>query len=338
MSSKKNEKRRPMPLVELHCHIEGTVLPEMALKLARRHNIDLSSILDEDGNYLSSNFTEFVNCYDHMAQCIRTAQDYFDLTYDYYSKAAKDGLCYGEVFFSPAHPEPYGLTYEAYVDTLAAVSDKLEEDCDVIVRYILTCIRHDGVAHAEATARLAEKYPHPKVVGFGMAGHETQGHPNDFKRAFQIAEGAGLHLTCHAGELVGAESVRDALEAFPLKRIGHGVRSHEDPALVRELADRQIPLELCPSSNVFLGVVDSMEEHPFRDYFDAGLKVTLNTDDPAFFDTDIKREYDRAAAAHDLSLADLLTISRNGVDAAFCDENTKQCLHRRLDTWATDCL
>ncbi len=330
--------KTPLPLVELHCHIEGTVSPEMALKLARRHNIDLSHILDGDGNYLASDFAEFIKSYDAMAQAIRTAQDYFDLTYDYYAKAAKDGLCYGEIFFSPAHPEPFGLTYEAYVDTLSAVADKLEADFGLIVRYILTCVRHEGVEHAEATARFAEKHPHPKVVGFGMAGHETQGHASEFKKAFDIAEGAGLHLTCHAGELAGPESIRAALDAFSLKRIGHGVRCHEDPELVTELADRQIPLELCPSSNVFIGIFGSLDDHPFRDYFDQGLKVTLNTDDPAFFDTDIRREYERIADTHNLSPADLLTISRNAVDAAFCDDATKQRLKARLDDWADNCL
>lgn len=336
MPKKKN--KSPLPLVELHCHIEGTVLPDMALKLAARHGIDLSRILDDDGNYRSSNFDEFVNSYDAMAESIRTPQDYFDLTYDYYSKAAKNGLCYGEVFFSPAHPEPFGVTYEEYVDTLSAVSDKLLEDCGVIVRYILTCVRHLGVEHATATARLAEKYPHPKVVGFGMAGHETRGEPIDFKDAFDIADGAGLHLTCHAGELAGPESIRNALDAYPLKRIGHGVRSREDPDLVTELAERQIPLELCPSSNVLIGVVDSFEDHPIRDYFDQGLKVTLNTDDPAFFDTDIRREYDRIARVHGFEDSDLLTISRNAVDAAFCEEPLKRQLHRKIDDWARDCL
>ena len=335
---KKDKSKPPLPLVELHCHIEGTVLPEMALKLARRHNVDLSDILDEQGNYKSSDFTEFVNSYDHMAQSIRTAQDYFDLTYDYYSKAAKDGLCYGEVFFSPSHPEPFGLSYEAYVDTLSAAADKLEEDFGLIVRYILTCVRHEGVEHALATARLAEKYPHPKVVGFGMAGHETYGHAVDFKRAFEIAAGAGLRLTCHAGELAGPESVRSALAAFPLERIGHGVRSREDPELVAELADRQIPLELCPSSNVLIGVVPSLEDHPIRDYFDQGIKVTLNTDDPAFFDTDIRREYQKVAKVHNFTPGDLLTISRNAVDAAFCDDLTKERLRRDLKKWADDCL
>ena len=222
--------------------------------------------------------------------------------------------------------------------TLSAAADKLEEDFGLIVRYILTCVRHEGVEHAQATARLAEKHPHPKVVGFGMAGHETEGHPENFKKAFEIAAGAGLRLTCHAGELAGPESVRAALAAFPLERIGHGVRSREDAELVKELADRQIPLELCPSSNILIGVVDSLEDHPIRDYFDQGLKVTLNTDDPAFFDTDIRREYEKVAKAHDLTPADLLTISRNAVDAAFCDDLTKERLRHHLKKWAEDCL
>ncbi len=334
----RKKEKSPLPLVELHCHIEGTVLPDLARKLAKRHNIDLTGIFDADGNYKCDTFQDFLNSYDKMSEAIRTPEDYFDLTYAYYSKAAQDGLCYGEVFFSPAHTEPFGISYEEFVDTLSDVADKLEDEFGVIVRYILTCIRHMDPEHAVSTARFAEKYPHPKVVGFGMAGDETLRHPDDFKSAFAIAAGAGLHLTCHAGELAGAESVRAALGAFPLERIGHGVRSNEDPDLVKELADRQIPLELCPSSNVVIGVVPSMADHPFGDYFRQGLSVTLNTDDPAFFDTDIRREYERVAQTHKLSVPNLLTISRNAVDVAFCDAATKQALLRKIDDWADNCL
>ena len=323
------------PLAELHCHLEGTVRPALALELARGHGVDLSGIVDEAGRYRWSDFNEFLAAYDGMcAAAIRTPEDYIAIALDYFARAGGAGLRYGEVFVSPDHAALHGISYSTFIDALASAFAEIEAKYGTVCRIVVTAVRHFSAERAEAAARLAERHPHPVVVGFGMAGDETYGRPADFAKAFAIAAGAGLGLTAHAGEIAGPESVRAALDAFPITRLGHGVRSHEEPALVEEIRARGIALELCPSSNLALGLYPSHDVHPVGAYARAGLKVTLNTDDAAFFGGDIAREYAEAAAAHGLSHADLLQITRNAYESAFCAPETKAKLLAALDQWA----
>lgn len=304
--------------------------PALAQHLAARSGLDLSSVIDGTGAYVWRDFAGFLKAYDAMTQAIRSPEDYIAVAEDYFERAARAGLVYGEVFVSPAHAARNGISYETLIEALSAAFREIENRHGTVCRIILTAIRHHGPDHAEAVARLAERHPHPVVTGFGMAGDETFGRPAEFRRAFEMARGAGLGLTAHAGELAGPESVRATLAALPVTRIGHGVRSHEDPALPAELRDRNIGLELCPSSNLALGLYRSHAQHPVGAYVRAGLTVTLNTDDAAFFGGDIAEEYALAAAAHDLGRSDLLTITRNALKIAFCDEATRERLLARL--------
>ncbi len=333
MSEPTNSLPGMMPLVELHCHIEGTVSPMLAQRLAVRHGIDLSAVIDPDGNYIWDSFASFLKVYDAMSAAVQTPEDYFDITRAYYRDAAAQGLRYGEMFISPAHAAQHGISYPTLLDAIGEALAQVEAECGVIGRLILTCVRHYGVKQAEQVARLAASHPHPMVVGFGMAGDEAYGTPRDFAGVFQIAKGAGLHLTAHAGELMGPESVRGMVDELDVARIGHGVRVHEDPDLVHELADRGLALELCPSSNVCMNVVASIAEHPIGAYFRSGLNVTISTDDPPFFRTDIGAEYASVAATHGLSPEDMLQISRNAMTAAFCDEDIKKDILRDMDIW-----
>jgi adenosine deaminase len=323
----------PLPLAELHCHLEGTVEPWLAQRLAARHGLDLSSIIDSNGNYIWSNFAEFLHAYDSMSEAIRTPEDYYDITYEYYRAGGQGGLIYSEVFLSPAHGMQHGMSYPTLVDSVSSAMRSAERDFGVVGRIIVTCVRHFGVEHAEETARLAERSPHPMVVGFGMAGDENHGAPKDFQRAFKIARGAGLKTTAHAGELAGPQSVRDAIRDLDVLRIGHGVRASEDPALEHELADRQIPLELCPSSNVALGLYPSIAKHPIGRMAESGLMVTISTDDPPFMHTSIRFEYERVAQAHGLDRANMLAFTTRAITAAFCDDQTKQSLRQRVSKW-----
>lgn len=324
--------RRPpgLPLAELHCHLEGTVKPELALELGRRHGIDLSAVVGPDGHYIWRDFGEFLTVYEAMTEAIRTPEDYYDLTLAYYRDAAASGLIYGEVFAAPILPERAGIAYPTFIDAVAAAMRDAEAAHGIAARIILTCVRHYGADHAEAVARLAEAHPHPSVVGFGMAGDEAYGHAADYARAFAIARGAGLKITAHAGEIAGADSVRDVIEHLTVERIGHGVRASEDPALVEEIKARGLTLEVCPGSNLAIGVYPGMAAHPLMDLKRAGLKVTLSSDDPPFFHTDIAAEYDRAAESFGLTAADLLAFTAASIDAAFCDAQTRDALRARV--------
>jgi len=325
--------RHRLPLAELHCHLEGTVSPDLALKLGARHGQDLSGLIGPDGDWVWTTFNDFLHVYDAMSEVIQTPQDHFDVTKAYFETCGELGMRYGEIFVSPAHAERHGISYADLIGGVAAALHAVEQSHGIHGRIILTCVRHYGVPHAEATARLAEHHPHPFVVGFGMAGDEAHGSASDYVRAFEIARGAGLRTTAHAGEIMGAASIRDTLDHLNVERIGHGVRAHEAPELVGELAARGIPLEICPGSNIAMQVFESLEAHPVRTYFDAGVTITLSTDDPAFFHTNIRREYEQVAAVHGFTQAELLSLTRNSIRAAFCGEDLKSQLLGEIDDW-----
>ena len=259
-ASKKN-----LPVAELHCHLEATVEPQEAKRLAKRNNVDISGAFNDKGEYNWRTFEEFLRIYDAVSEAIRTPEDYHDITLDYFRRMAAKGMIYGEVFVSPSHGGRFGISYDALVDAVADGMRKAEGEAGVVGRIVIVCIRHLGPDDAASVARAVRKAPHPFVTGFGMAGDEAQGATADFKPAFDMARDAGLGLTTHAGEILGAQSIWEALELLDVSRIGHGVRALGDDNLIAALKDRNITLEVCPTSNVAIGLYPSFEEHPFPD-------------------------------------------------------------------------
>lgn len=319
-----------LPKVELHCHIEGAAPPALVRRLADRHGVDVGGLFDAAGDYAWSDFSSFIRAYDGAASVFRSFEDFADLAESYLAASAAEGAIYTEVFVSPDFARRIGLPYPDYIGGIAEGFRRAEAAHGIVGRMIPLIERHFGPEIAVEAARTAVAHLIPEVVGFGMAGDERMGSVKDFAPAFMIAHDAGLPLTCHAGELRGPESVIDALDAVPLRRIGHGVRAIEDPRLVERLAREGVVLECCPGSNIALSVFPSFADHPFVRLRDAGVKVTLNSDDPPFFRTTIGREYAIAADHFGLSRADLLDVSRTAIDAAFCDEATRVRLRARL--------
>lgn len=315
---------------EIHVHIEGTAEPALVHRYARQHDIDLSGVFGPDGDYSWSDFREFIACYDRASTVFRTEEALFDLAHDYACRSASAGVRYLEVFISPDHAAAAGLSYRTYVDGLDAGFAAAESAHGIITRMIVVGVRHLGAAAVETAAQLAADDPHHRVTGFGMAGDERSGHPADFVRAFAIAAEAGLGLTVHAGELAGPDSVRAALDALPVRRIGHGVRAIEDPALVRRLADEAITLEVCPGSNIALGLYPDRKAHPLAALMRAGIPVTLNSDDPPFFKTSIEREYAETARALGADGAALSTFTVNALSAAFVEPALAQSLKAEI--------
>lgn len=315
---------------ELHCHIEGAASPALVQRKAEQNDVAIDGLIDADGHYIWHDFTSFLNAYDQAAAVFVTEQDYSDLAHDYFSGAAGEGMIYGEIFASPDHAELAGLSYTAYIEALADGIDRARDETGVEGRIIVTCVRHFGPERAEPVAQLLHAHPHPMVTGFGIGGDERMFHPADFAKAFQIAADAGMGLTAHAGEFGGADSVCAVLDELNVRRIGHGVRSVEDPALLDRLREENIVLEVCPGSNVSLGLCRSRDTHPFKALRKAGVRMTLNSDDPPFFRTSIGQEYDRGAEAFQLSEQDLLAITHQALEAAFVDTPTRERLFRRL--------
>lgn len=318
-----------IPKAELHCHIEGAVLPELAIQQAVKYHTDISDILNGD-HYKWQDFTSFIKAYDTVANLFRSEEDYARLSETYLNSIAETGAIYSEIFISPDHAVAAGLSPEAYVNGLAEGIRRAEAKHGIICRMIIIGVRHLGPENVEKAAKLAASRPHELITGFGMAGDERFGKVKDFSRAFDIARGADLGITIHAGELEGAQSVRDAVDYIKPNRIGHGVRAIEDMDLVKEIADKQIVLETCPGSNIALSVFPSMAEHPIKRLKDAGVIITISSDDPPYFKTSLAEDYENVASTFDFSDNEMIGFTKNAIDAAFIDDKIKDKLLAQL--------
>lgn len=321
-----------IPLAELHCHLEGAAGPALVRRLAARNGVALpETIFADGGRFAFADFVDFLRVYDVAAGCIRTPNDYYDVTFEYLAACAREGVIYVELMSSPDHAAAAGMTYADHLEGIVAAIADARRDHDIEGRIIVTCVRHFGPERAVEVARQVVADPHPLVVGFGMGGDESAYAAADFASAFRLVNDSGLLCTVHAGEFGGPESVRAALAALPVSRLGHGVRAIEDADLVRELADRGVVLEVCPTSNVATGVYGSYAAHPLKKLIEAGCRVTLNSDDPPYFGTSVGREYRVGADEFDLSETDLAGITRTAIEAGFADDATKAGLLRRVD-------
>ena len=315
---------------ELHVHLEGTAPPSLVRRIAERNGMALPDrLLGADGRFRYTDFLDFLRTYDMAASVMRTRQDYRDITYEYLCSCAAGGAIYVELTASPDHAALVGLSDEDHLGGIAQGIDDARRDTGIEGRILISAVRNFGVEQALRVARHAAERPHPYVVGFSMAGDEAGFPAHDFAEVFQIAAGVGLGCTIHAGEWAGADSVRAAL-SLPITRIAHGVRAIEDPSLVAELAARGIVLECCPTSNVVLGVYPSFASHPLPRLRDAGVRVTLGSDDPPYFGATIEGEYEVCVERMGFSAEELVSITRTAIDAAFCDERLRAELRSRL--------
>ncbi|MBL1406226.1 MAG: adenosine deaminase [Rhizobiales bacterium] len=311
---------------ELHCHLEGTAHPELVVAQALKYGVKTEDYIDPNRGYIWKNFTSFFAAYDFAASLFRTPEDYVELTKDYYLRLAKGGAIYGEIFASPDHAKRLGCSHTIYIEAIAEGIQLAKERTGIEGRIIVVGVRHCGVDIVENAAKSAANNLHPMVTGFGMAGDERFGKVKDFAKAFDIARDAGLKLTTHAGEFCGPQSVEQSLNHLKVERIGHGVRSIEDLDLVKRLVDENITLEVCTMSNIALNVYPKLEDHPFKKLEQAGCKVTLNSDDPPHFHTSLKHEYEIAKKTFGYNDKALLGFTRNAIEAAFVDDETKKCL------------
>jgi adenosine deaminase len=322
-----------VPKAELHVHLEGTATPDLVRRLAARNGLELADdLFRSDGTFAWDGFLDFLNTYDKAAAAIRTGDDYRDVTYEYLAACAAEGAVYVELIASLDHGKHVGLADDEHLDGIARGIDDARRDHGITGRIISSIVRNFGVADCEDVAQRTVALAHPYVVGFNMAGDEAGFPASDYARAFAIAHEAGLGCSVHAGEHAGPESIRAALELPGVVRISHGVRAVEDPSLVQDLAERGIVLEVCPTSNVVLGVFGSYEEHPLGHLRAAGVPVTLGSDDPPYFGTTIGREYELAHERLGCSLDDLRAITETALNAAFSDaEGLVNRPDRRVD-------
>jgi adenosine deaminase len=310
---------------ELHCHLEGSIAPPLAMRLAERNGLPMpEGLMRADGTYEWRDFLGFLAAYDRVCTALRKPRDFGDVIYSYLAGVAKEGAVYVEVFCSPERPAMLNMPYTDWLAALVDGIDRAERDFGIVGRIIAICIRHLGPDRALALAKTVIADPHPYVVGFGMGGDEAKFTPADFAPAYRLMHDKGYGCTVHAGEVVGPESVWASLRDLPVTRIGHGVRSSEDPKLLDELARRGTVLEVCPGSNIALGIYPDRAAHPLHRLIEAGVRVTLNSDDPPFFHTTLGAEYDQAGLGDEA----LRRITRTAIEASFADHDTKAKLLR----------
>lgn len=344
-----------MPKATLHEHIEGTVTPEMAAKLAQRHNVSLpDNFVMKDGEYDKadfpngryaydeSDFWAFINTYDTVADMMRTPQDYYDVTKDYLSKNAADGGIYAELIVSPMHmatevnpetgkAELSAPRYATMLEAMTNAAEEVKESTGLETRFIATGVRNLGAENVTEVAKFVRDNPHPLVTGFGIAGNERAGKFDDFAEALSIAKGAGLKLALHAGEICGPESIRDAVR-LGASRVGHGVSAVQDPALMKELAEKNIMVEVCPTSNrILVGELKGdLANHPARKLYDAGIKISLNPDDGGIFGTQTGKEHRISAKEFGFTKAEMYDITLCALDCSFADVKTRKQLKENV--------
>ena len=324
------EPDRTVPKAELHVHLEGTAPPALVRRLAERNGVDVPEgvFLDED-TFAWTDFLHFLRTYDLAASVIRTAQDYRDVTFEYLEGVAAEGAVYVELIASPDHAAAVGLSDAEHYAGIAQGIDDARDAAGIEARIVIAAIRNFGVDAAEAIARRHADDRHPYVVGFNLVGDEASWPADRFARAYEIAAGSGLGCTVHAGEHAGPESIRAAL-TLPVARISHGVRAVEDPGLMQELAERGTVLEVCPSSNVALGVFATYEDHPLGALREAGVRITLGSDDPPYFGCSIGTEYAVARQCHGFEEGQLIDVTRVAVQAGFAEDAVKDAALSRL--------
>jgi len=322
---------KTIPKIELHLHLEGGAPPAFIRGVAKEKGVDLSGIFREDGSYSYKDFWHFLKVYEAATSVLTTPEDYARLTRAVLEESAENGVVYCETFISPDFCGGGDVAaWREYLHAMEETATKAEADLGITLRGIVTPIRHFGPEKSKPIARCAAETVGDFITGFGIAGDELVGKPKDFLWAFDCAREAGLRLTAHAGEWGGAQSVRDAIRDLRVERIGHGVQAITDLALVDEIAEAGITLECCPGSNVFLGVFPTWRDHPIEKLRERGVKVTVSTDDPPFFHTTMNAEYDHLADTFGWDEEIFDEINANALAAAFCDEDTRARVAKKL--------
>lgn len=320
-----------IPKVELHLHLEGAAPPDLIRRMAKEKSVNITGVFDAQGHYTFDDFAHFLQVYEAATSVLKRPEDYARLTTAVLEQSAEQGVIYTEAFLSPDFCGGGDLgAWREYLQAIVEAATQAERAHGIVMRGVVTCIRHFGPYTARQIARCAADSAGDWIVGFGMGGNETMGKQGDFAWSFDCAREAGLSLTTHAGEFAGPESIRQALDDLRVTRIGHGVRAIEDPALVERLATSGTVLEVCPGPNIALGLYPDLRAHPIAKLRAAGVKVTVSTDDPPFFRSTMTREYEGLEHAFGWDGADFAAINRTAIEAAFCDAKTKKRLEGKL--------
>ncbi len=324
---------RRLPKAELHLHLEGTVTPETLVLLSERHPEGRLSLSEAQALYRYVDFSGFLMAFKAITQRLQTPEDYELITYRMMEALARQGVVHAEVYVSVGVVYYWRrIEFEPLFAGMERGRRRGEADFGVSVLWIFDAVRHFGPEEAARVFRKAAEMrrEHPSIVGIGIGGDERRTGAEPFRELYLEAREAGLHLTAHAGETVGPEGIWGALN-IGAERIGHGLSADQDAELMEVLAQRQVPIEACLSSNVRTGSCTTYASHPVRRLFDAGLMITLNSDDPALFESDLEAEYLLAYNNFQFTEEHLREMAANSIEASFLPSEQKIAWLRRID-------
>ena len=313
-----------LPKAELHLHIEGTLEPELMFKIAKRNNIELPycSVEEIRSAYNFSNLQTFLDIYYKGAEVLQTEQDFYDLTWAYLQRAAEDNIRHTEIFFDPQTHTQRGIAYETIVTGIhRALQDASQ--LNITSRLIPCFLRHLSAGDADKTFDQVLPFIH-MIDGVGLDSSELNNPPEDFAAVFARAREAGLKCVAHAGEEGPPEYIWGALKSLQVSRIDHGVRALEDTLLVEYLKENQIPLTVCPLSNLKLKIFDTIADNNLLELINAGLIVTVNSDDPAYFGGYLNENYHALDRALNLSAEQIIQLVKNSFEASFINDSLCQ--------------
>lgn len=324
-----------LPKAELHVHHVGSASPRIVAELAGRH-ADTKVPTDPEAlaDYFTfTDFAHFIEVYLSVVDLVRTPEDVRLLTFEVARDMARQNIRYAELTVTPYSSTRRGIPERDFMAAIEDARAAAEAELGVVLRWCFDIPGEAGLAAAEETARLAVDLRPEGLVAFGLGGPEIGVPRPRFKPYFDRAIAAGLHSVPHAGETTGPETVWDALRELRAERIGHGTSAVADPALLAHLAEHRVPLEVCPTSNIATRAVASLDEHPLAGMVEAGVLVTVNSDDPHMFGTDLNQEYEVAARLLGLDERGLAGLAKNGVEASFLDDAGKKRLADEIDVY-----
>jgi len=314
-----------LPKAELHVHIEGTLEPDMMWFLAKRNGIHLAETTVEalKQAYSFENLQDFLNIYYEGTSVLLTEEDFYDLTLAFLNQLYDENVLRVELFFDPQSHTSRGVSFEAIMHGMDRAIQYCRDEYGMSIGVIMCFLRH--LSEEEAMEALEQAMPFSdQILGIGLDSNEVDIPPSKFARVFEKAREAGFRVVAHAGEEGPVEYIKEALDVLKVERIDHGIKCLEDDELVKRLARDQIPLTTCPFSNIKLKVIDNMREFPLAKMIKAGLLVTINSDDPAYFGGYLSENYLAVAEALNLSGEDLRTLAKNSFQASFASDEEKE--------------
>jgi len=319
-----------LPKAELHLHLEGSVTPETLVELRRRHRKH-STIAEAEALYQYKDFAGFLMAFKTLTEDLKSPDDYELITYRLMQQLKAENVLHAEVYVSVGVCLWRKQDFAAIFEGLERGRERGEKEFGVSLLWIFDAVRQFGPEAAQTVFELAAKYRDRNVVGIGIGGDELKAPPELFREQYAYGAAQGLRLTAHAGESAGPESIWGALN-LGAERIGHGLTASQDPELIEELAQRQVPVEICLTSNLRTGCCLQLRDHPIRKYFDQGLMITLNSDDPAMFATSLRREYELAQSEFGFTDEHLRELARNSFEASFLPPDKKLGFLNLLDS------